>query len=92
MKTTLDLPEEMVREMKLRVAQQGKKLREVATEVVRRGLASAGDSASTTKGKRVKLPLIVCKRVAPGAEPDPDQIAAILAGQDAEWSHEATGR
>ena len=37
MKTTIDLPEDLVREMKFRAVREGRKLREVAEEVFRRG-------------------------------------------------------
>ncbi|CAA6691149.1 MULTISPECIES: antitoxin [unclassified Lentimonas] len=40
MKTTLDLPESLVREMKLRAAQEGRKLKDVAAEVFERGLSA----------------------------------------------------
>jgi plasmid stability protein len=39
MKTTLDLPADLVREMKLRAAQMGCKVEEVATELLKRALA-----------------------------------------------------
>ena len=39
MKTTLDLPNDLVREMKLRAVHEGRKLKDVATETIRRGLA-----------------------------------------------------
>lgn len=55
MKTTIDLPEDLVREMKFRAVREGRKLREVAEEVFRRGLA-----APVTPGdrRRVKLPIV----------------------------------
>lgn len=41
MKTTLDLPEEIVREMKLRALMQGRTLRDLATDFLRQGLGMA---------------------------------------------------
>ncbi len=38
MKTTLDLPDELVREMKLRAVMQGRTLHDLATELIRQGL------------------------------------------------------
>ena len=38
MKTTLDLPDELVREMKLRAVMQGRTLEDLATELIRQGL------------------------------------------------------
>jgi plasmid stability protein len=58
MKTTLDLPEELVREMKLRAVREGRKLRDVATEVFRRGLAANGPTGKPARRRRVKLPII----------------------------------
>jgi plasmid stability protein len=41
MKTTLDLPADLVREMKLRATQMGCKVEEVAAELLKRALAPA---------------------------------------------------
>lgn len=92
MKTTLDLPEELVREMKIRAASEGRKLRDVATEVIQRGLAQQLPKTEQVK-KRVNFPLIKCKHPAPkNQELTPDRIAEILLNQEVEWHHEASGR
>lgn len=41
MKTTLDLPDELVREMKLRAVMQGRTLRDLAADFLRQGLGMA---------------------------------------------------
>lgn len=56
MKTTIDLPEDLVREMKFRAVREGRKLREVAEEVFRRGLAAPAPSPGVRL--RVKLPIV----------------------------------
>ncbi len=56
MKTTIDLPEDLVREMKFRAVLEGCKLREVAEEVFRRGLSAPVLLAEARH--RVKLPLV----------------------------------
>jgi hypothetical protein len=56
MKTTIDLPEDLVREMKFRAVREGRKLRDVAEEVFRRGLAAPGPSPGSRH--RVKLPIV----------------------------------
>jgi hypothetical protein len=56
MKTTIDLPEDLVREMKFRAVREGRKLRDVAEEVFRRGLAAPTSSPGVRH--RVKLPII----------------------------------
>jgi len=56
MKTTIDLPEDLVREMKFRAVREGRKLRDVAEEVFRRGLATPVPLPGVRH--RVKLPII----------------------------------
>jgi plasmid stability protein len=41
MKTTLDLPDDLVRAVKLRALRQGRKLKEAVAELLRQGLASS---------------------------------------------------
>jgi len=78
MKTTLDLPPELIREMKLRAADEDRKLRDVATEIFRRGLMNQ-DTTGKSAGRRVKLPLIKCgKTVAPVHEMTAEQVADVL--------------
>lgn len=92
MKMTLDLPVDLVREMKLRAAHEGRKLRDVATEVVRRGLASPNVSGGVSR-KRVMLPLIECANAeALTTELTADRVAEVLLSQEVEWAHEAAGR
>lgn len=91
MKTTLDLPVELVREMERRAAREGRKLQEVAAEILRRGLSGPGQRGETA-GHRVKLPLIPCGApLDPAAEPDAEAVAALLLEQEVEWMHEAAG-
>lgn len=93
MKTTLDLPVDLVREMKLRAAREGRKLKDVATEVVRRGLGG-GAAVPITAAHRVTLPLIECRPPAqqPVAELTPDEMAETLLQQEVDWSDEAARR
>lgn len=51
MKTTLDLPDELMREIKIRAAIQGRKLKDVVAESIRRGLfpeSKSQDSGAIT--------------------------------------------
>jgi len=83
---------ELIREMKLRAADEGRKLRDVATEIFRRGLMQAGPTGATVR-HRVKLPLIHCGApMAPAKPLTADQVADVLLKQEVEWSHEAAGR
>ena len=56
MKTTIDLPEDLVREMKFRAVREGRKLREAAEEVFRRGMGAPTPIPGSRH--RVKLPII----------------------------------
>lgn len=58
MKTTIDLPEDLIREMKFRAVREGRKLRDVAEEVLRRGLAAPPTSRGAGERHRVNLPII----------------------------------
>jgi len=89
MKTTLDLPPDLVREMKLRAAGEGRKLRDVATEVFRRGLERSTPAAASVR-RRVKLPLVRCKQVS--TEMSAANVAKVLLTQEMDWSRETTGR
>ena len=56
MKTTLDLPDELVREMKLRALMQGRTLRDLAADFLRQGLGmGAPRPATPPPGSRVEI-------------------------------------
>lgn len=65
MKMTLDLPDNLLREMKLRAVLEGRKLKDVAAETIRRGLAVSESSPHSTRRHRVKLPIVAAP---PGAQ------------------------
>lgn len=48
MKTTLDLPDDLVREMKLRALMQGRTLRDLAADFLRQGLGMAAPRQALT--------------------------------------------
>lgn len=89
MKTTLDLPAELVREMKMRAAGEGRKLRDVATEIFRRGLAGEGNLRPSPQ-RRVKLPLVKCGPASKKATTT--HVAEVLLKQEADWIREVAGR
>ena len=69
MKTNLDLPAVLVREMKLRAAQMGCKVDAVAAELLRRALAPAKSTASAPFAMKgmIKLPLFPSPETAPAS-------------------------
>lgn len=77
-KTTVELPDELVREVKVRAAREGRRLKDVMAEVVRRGLADPPPRKRTAPS-RVRLPLVQCVHPAtPDQEMTPERAAQIL--------------
>ena len=68
MKTTLDLPDALVKEVKVRAVQEGRKLKDAVAELLRRGLAVSTVPESPPpepvigKDRRTGLPLIGCRQ------------------------------
>jgi hypothetical protein len=83
MKTTVDLPAELVRAIKIRAIEENRKLKEMIAELLRRGLAGGASVEQGAAPRRVTLPLV---RTAHQAEPDeemtPERVAAVLADED----------
>ncbi len=74
MKTTLDLPDELVREVKLRAVVQGRTVKDLVAELLTQGLglAARGTAPKPPVGSRVEtddkgLPVIRCEPDAPAA-------------------------
>ena len=96
MKTTLDLPHELVKEVKLRALNENLKLKDAVAELLRKGLAAPdvnrGGSVGSglKKDRKTGLPVIECRRAAT-QEITPKRTAEILLEQDLKW-HEKAGR
>jgi plasmid stability protein len=98
MKTTLDLPDALVKQVKLRALRQGRKLKDAVADLLRKGLAAEKDVDSersapiVARDKTTRLPLIQCKHAAsPQDEMTPERVADMLLAQEAGW-HDAAGR
>lgn len=67
MKTTIDLPPDLVREMKLLAVYEGRKLKDVAADLLKRGLAANSSSppVSAPRKTTIKLPLFPSPKTAP---------------------------
>jgi plasmid stability protein len=92
MKTTLDLPDALVKQVKLRALREGQKLKDAVAELLRKGLAAdTGDEPNTQapkviKDKKTGLPLVECKHAAPPDEElTAERVADILLAQEAGW-------
>src|SRR5712692_919616 len=98
MKTTVELPDSLVKQVKLRALQDGRKLKDAVADLLRKGLAVYADTApdararAVTKDKETGLPLIRCKHAAsPEEEVTPERAAEILREQELGW-RDAAGR
>jgi plasmid stability protein len=83
MKTTLDLPDALFREVKLRAVVQGRTVKDLVTELLQQGLglSPAGQAEKRPTSERVQigengLPLITC---APNAPATRLSVEALLA-------------
>jgi hypothetical protein len=97
MKTTLDLPDALVKQVKLRAVREGRKLKDAVADLLRKGLAvTAAKEPKTvaprvTRDKKTGLPLIECvQAAAPAEEMTPERVAEILAAQEADWHRDAS--
>jgi len=84
MKTTLDLPSDLVQEIKVRAVNEGRKLKDVATDLLRAALAPPPQSGSVPTAAVPKTLPIIKARSAPPA------IAANLTAQEfSDWIKQA---
>ena len=93
MKITLDLPDSLMKEVKLRAIHEGERLTDAVADLLRKGLASEGERTAIrpriTTDRKTRLPRIESQHAAPGDEMTPDRVAEILSAQEAEWHHAA---
>lgn len=86
-KTTLELPDELMRTIKVRAAREDRKLKDVIAELLRRGLAQEEEAQSATVARRVRLPLVHCSHPAsPDREMTPERVAEVLHEEEADSS------
>lgn len=83
MKTTVDLPAELVRAIKIRAIEENRKLKEMIAELLRRGLGEGSSNEQEAVSRRVRLPLVQTAHLAkPEEELTPERVAAILLDED----------
>src|SRR5690625_5147443 len=81
-KVTVELPDDLVRELKIRAAAEKRRLKDVAAEMMRKGL-KAGAETPRRPSHRVELPLVRGTRSAPPEEEGtPERVADILLAQE----------
>jgi len=85
MKTTLDLPDDVMRAVKIRAVEENRRLKDTIADLLRRGLAG-GPSGPASARRRVRLPLVECAHEArPGEEVTPERVAEALLQEEAAW-------
>ncbi len=78
MKTTLDLPDELMREVKIRAVNENRKLKDAIADLLRSGLSEQAAPRATVR-HRAKLPLVQCAHDArPDEEMTPQRVARVL--------------
>jgi plasmid stability protein len=88
MKTTLDLPDDVVRAVKIRAVEENRKLKDMIADLLRRGLSQ--EPRVPVVRRRVKLPLVECAHEArPGEEMTPERVADMLLEEEAGWHRDA---
>lgn len=94
MRTTIDMPDELFRQAKVRAALEGRKLKDLLTDFVREGLARP--NAPLEDSARRRSPMPVGYRAAAGDEIIPSlssaEIAAFLDEEDGERALRFAGR
>ncbi len=84
MKTTLDLPDDLMREIKIGAVKENRKLKDAIADLLRRGLSQKMVAPPTLRN-RVKLPLVQCAHEAPpGEEMTPERVARFLLEEESE--------
>jgi plasmid stability protein len=97
MKTTVDLPDALVKQVKLRALRDGRKLKDAVADLLRKGLHAVNPEQTApeptvTTDPKTGLPVVACKRsAAPAEEVTPERVADLLLAQEAEWHHGSGG-
>ena len=79
MKTTLELPDDLIRAVKIRAVEENRRLEDTMADLLRRGLAQKSGVPAAAVGGRLKLPLVECAHEArPDEEMTPERVAEVL--------------
>jgi hypothetical protein len=77
-KTTIDLPDELMRTIKIRAIQENRKLKDMVADLLRRGLAAESGPPRVAR-ERIQLPLVRCAHPAdPSKGMTAERVAQIL--------------
>jgi hypothetical protein len=98
MKMTLELPDALVKQIKLRAVRRDQKLKDAIAELLRKGLNVAHEQEANEDSPVIRIdrktgfPVIECKQAAvPEEKLAPERVANILLAQKVSW-HDEAGR
>jgi plasmid stability protein len=77
--SSIELPDDLVRQVKDRAAREGRRVADLVAELLRAGLRTKAASGATNTAKSA-LPIIDCDPAKPGEEITPERVADILWG------------
>jgi len=83
MKTTIDLPPDLVKKMKLRAVHEGRKLKDVAAELLTRGFTDEEKStlplvpSAVIEINSIGLPVIMCGKNAPASRMTIEELLSL---------------
>lgn len=79
MKTTIELPDDLLRTLKAKAANEGRSLKDVLVDMLRAALRSSKPKPKAAT-KPYDWPIIESRRAEPGEEITPDRLYEILYG------------
>jgi len=86
MKTTLDLPDDLMQDIKIRAVKEKRKLKDAMADLLRRGLSQKTEPPKVRN--RVVLPLVRCAHKArPDEELLPERVAKVLLDEESDTRH-----
>jgi hypothetical protein len=90
-KTTIDLPSELVRAIKLRALNENRRLKEVVTDLLRSGLKHGAATDSVPQKGRMEFPLFATTRSAPASRLSAEELIALEQNAQLEEDQERHG-
>jgi hypothetical protein len=89
MKTTVDLPEDLVRRLKLRALEDGKTLQVLAAELLRMPSADGPSNPARARSLPKRLPVIAARPLAPSKASRKRRSRVLSAQQINDWLKQA---
>lgn len=81
MKTTIELPDDLMRAIKIRAAEEGRSMKELLTDLLRGALSTSRQRPKVKRLRYDQMPILTGGRKAPpGKEMTPERVAEVLWG------------